>query len=84
MRSTRQAAAGSAGRVPSGGDNVTTQQILDTMRALQAEVTTSRADNAELRRANEELRRDLQQVGERVTEKRAPPAPVKARPMSFS
>jgi len=49
------------------------------MRAFQAEVAASRADNAELCRANEELRRDLQQVGER-----APLTPLRARPMPFS
>jgi len=54
------------------------------MHALQAEVATSRADNAELRRANEELRRDLQQVGERAADERATPVPLSARPMSFS
>ena len=69
--------------MPSGGDNVTTQQILDTMRALQAEVAASRADNTELRRANEELRRDLRQVREHATDKHAPPIPLRARPMPF-
>jgi len=61
------------------------------MRAFQAEVeaskveiATSRADNEELRRANEELRRDLQQVGERAVDERAPPVPLRARPMPFS
>jgi len=54
------------GVMPPGGDNVTTQQILETMRALQVEVAASRveiaasrADNEELHRANEELRRDF-------------------------
>jgi len=54
------------------------------MRALQAEIATSRADNAELRRASEELCKDFQQVGERATDERAPPVPLRARPMSFS
>jgi len=80
----RQAAAGSVGRVPSGGDNVTTQQILDTMRALLVEVAASQADNAKLCRTNEELRKDLQQVGESATDERAPPVPLRARPMPFS
>jgi len=84
MRSTTQGTAEYAGIVPPGGDNVTEQQILDTMRALQAEVAASRADNVELRRANEELRRDLQQVGEHATDERAPPVPLRARPMPFS
>jgi len=60
------------------------QQVLDTMRALQTEVVASRADNAELRRTNEELRRGLQHVGERAADERAPPVPLKARPMPFS
>ena len=62
---------------------MTTQQVLDTMCALQAEVAASQADNAELRRANEELRRDLQQVEERAADERAPPVPLRARPMPF-
>jgi len=36
------------------------------------------------RRANEELRRDLQQVGKRATDERAPFVPLRARPMPFS
>jgi len=65
--------------------------MLETMRALQAEVATSRveiaasrADNEELRRANEELRRDLQLVGEHAVDERAPPVPLRARLMPFS
>ena len=84
MRSTRRAAARSEERAPPEGDNVTTQHVLDTMRTLQAEVAASQADNAELRRANEELRRGLQHVGERTTDERAPPVPLRARPMLFS
>jgi len=84
MRSTRRPAARSEGRAPPEGDNVTTQQVMDTMRALQAEVAASRADNAKLRRANEELQRGLQHVGERVTDERAPPVPLRERPMPFS
>jgi len=59
------------------------------MRALQEAMATSRveivashADNQELRRTNEELRRELQQVGERMVDERAPPIPIRARPMS--
>ena len=84
MRSTRRAVARSEGRAPPEGNNVTTQQVLDTMHALQAEGASSRADNAELCRANEELRRHLQQVGERAADMRAPPVPLRARPMPFS
>jgi len=54
------------------------------MRALQEEVAASQTDNVELCRANEELRRDVQQVGERVADERAPPVPLRARPMPFS
>jgi len=56
------------------------------MHALQAEVATSRVEivASRVRRANEELRRDLQQVGERAVDERAPPVPLRARPMSFS
>ena len=65
------------------------QQIMETMRALQETVPTSRMDqeriqvdlaasqerNQELRRTNEELRRNLQQAGERVADERASPTP---------
>jgi len=34
--------------------------------------------------ANEELRRDLQRMGERTTGERTTPVPVRVRPMSFS
>jgi len=54
------------------------------MRALQAKVAASRADNAELRRANEELRRGLQHVGERAMDECAPPVPLRAHLMPFS
>ena len=91
MRSTRQGSVVATGVVPPGGDNVTTQQILEIMCALQAEVAASRVeiaasrtDNEELRRANEELRRDLQQVKEHARDERAPPVPLRARPMPFS
>jgi len=91
MRSTRQGSVVTAGVVPPGGDNVTMQQLMETMRALQDTVTASRveiaashADNEELCRTNEELRRDLQQAGERTVNERAPPIPLRARPMPFS
>ena len=80
-----------AGVVPPGGDNVTMQQLMETMLALQeavaasrVEIAASQADNEELRRTNEELRRDLQQAAERAVDERAPPIPLRARPMSFS
>jgi len=86
-----QGTVGPAGVVRPGGDNVTTQQIMETMCALQAEVATSRveiaasrANNAELHRANENLGRDLEEVGERATGERAPLLPHRARSMPFS
>jgi len=74
------------------------QQIMETIRALQKAVAASRVDqdrfqvdlattqayNEDLRRTNEELRRNLQNVEERTVDERAPPLPVRARPMPFS
>ena len=40
--------------------------------------------NEELREANEELRRDLQRMGEQASGEHNPPIPVRARPMPFS
>ena len=75
------------GAAPAGGDNVTTQQLLETMRALQeavaasrVEIAASRADIEELCTTNEKLRIDLQQAGERAVDERAPPIPLKGRP----
>ena len=80
-----------AGVVPPGGDHVTVQQLMETMRALQGavaasrvEIVASQADNEELCRTNEEMRRELQQAGERAVDERAPPIPLRARPMPFS
>ena len=47
-------------------------------------MAASRANNEELRKTNEELRRDLQRMGERTIDERTPPIPVRARPMPFS
>ena len=85
MRSMRQGFIAS-----SGGDYVTMQQLMKTIRALQEAVAASRIDqdrfqvdlawsqanNEELHRTNEELRRNLQNVGERTMDERAPPFPV--------
>jgi len=93
MRSTRHGSA-----APSGGDNATMQQFMETMRTLQEAVAASRVDqgrfqvdlaasqanNEDLRRTNEELRRSLQQEGERAVDERTPPIPPRARPMPFS
>jgi len=93
MRNTRQGSV-----KPNGGENITMQQIMETMRALQETVATSRMDqeriqvdlaasqakNEELRRTNEELCKNLQQAGERVVDERAPPTPPRAFPMPFS
>ena len=93
MRSTRQGSV-----APSGGNNVTMQQIMENMCALQEEVAAARvnqehfqvdlaasqANNEELRKTNEEFRRGLQQAGERAVEERALPIPPRARFISFS
>jgi len=93
MRNTRQGSV-----VPEGGDNVTMQQLMETIRALQqavvasivdqdhfqVDLAASQASNEELRKTNEELCRSLQHVGERTMDERAPPTPVRARPMLFS
>jgi len=77
MRSTRQGFA-----MPSGGDNVSMQQLMETIRTLQEAVVASRVDqdcfqvnlarsqanNEELRRTNEELHMNLQNVGENVVD----------------
>jgi len=69
MRSTRQGPA-----APNGGEGLTLQQVMEMMRALQEEGVVSRANqeriqanlvvsqatSEELRRSNEELRKDLQ------------------------
>ena len=51
---------------------------------FQVDLATSHASNEDLRRTNEELRRSLQQAGERAVDERAPPIPLRARPMPFS
>jgi len=91
MRSTRQGSAAPPGAAPSGGENVTMQQLMETMSVLQDAVVTSRveiaasqADNEELRKTNKELCRNLQQAGELMVDERAPPIPPRARPMPFS
>jgi len=77
MRNTRQGLA-----ALEGGDNVTMQQLMETMRALKQVVATSKVDqdhfqvdlvasqasNKELRKTNEELHRSLQDVGERTVD----------------
>ena len=84
MRSTRQGSIVASGVVSFGGDNVTMQQILETMRALQAEAATFRVEIAASRVDNKELCRDLQQVGERAVDEHAPTVPLRAHPMPFS
>ena len=52
---------------------------------IQADLVASRATNRELRRSNEELRRDLQnQAGEREEEDQEPATPPREFPMPFS
>jgi len=108
MRNTRQGTAGQK-----KGDNVTMQQLMETIHALQQTVATSktdqervlvevrakqalrqdqfkveldasRTDNEELRQANEELHKDLQQMVERTTGEQSPPISIKACSMPFS
>jgi len=61
-------------------------QVEQALRQYQfrVELDASCTSNEELRRANEELRRDLQCLGERATGERILPIPVRARPMPFS
>ena len=51
---------------------------------FQDDLAVSQANNEELSRVNEELRRDLQRMGEHTTDEQTPPIPVRARPMPFS
>lgn len=51
---------------------------------FRVELDALRTSNEELCRVNEELRRDLQRLGEHVAGEQSPPIPVKARPMPFS
>jgi len=75
------------------------QQIMETMCSLQETVSASimdqeriqvdlaasQARNEELRRTNEELRKNLQQQArERVVDEQALPTPPRAFPMPFS
>jgi len=50
---------------------------------FMVELNASQTSNEELRRANEELRRDLQRLGERIAGERNPPILARARPMPF-
>jgi len=93
MRNTRQGSV-----APNGGKNITMQQIMETMHALQETVAASimdqeciqidlavsQARKEELCRTNEELCRNLKQVWERVVDEGAPPTPSRAFPMPFS
>jgi len=49
-----------------------------------AKLDASRASNEELRKANEDLRKDLQQLGERSTGERGPTIQTRAHPKPFS
>jgi len=74
------------------------KQLMETIHALQevvaasrvdqdhfqVDLATSQANDEELRKTNEELCSNLQNIGERTMDERAPPLPVKAPPMSFS
>jgi len=89
MRNTREGSA-----APEGGDNVTMQQLMETIHAFQqavaafrvnqdhfqVDLAASQASNEELCRTNEELRMNLQNVGEHTVDERAPSMPVRACP----
>jgi len=47
--------------------------LQEAVAASRLEIVASQADNEELRGTNEELRRSLQQAGERAVDERAPP-----------
>ena len=94
MRSTRQGPV-----APNGGEGLTLQQVVETMRALQEEMVASRANqeciqadleasqarNEELRHSNEELCRDLQtRAGERENADQEPVTPPREFPTPFS
>jgi len=94
MRSTRQGPV-----APNGGEGLTLQQVIETMRALQEEMVASRANqeriqadlvasratSEELRRSNEELRRDLQNRADEAEEEDQEPATLPREfPMPFS
>jgi len=46
MRSTRQGSIVATGVVPPGGENVTMQQLMETMRGLQKTMAASRVEIA--------------------------------------
>jgi len=91
MRSTRQGPVAS-----NGGEGLTLQQVMETMQALQEEMVASRANqeriqadlvasratSEDLRRSNEELRRDLQNRANE--EDQEPATPPREFPMPFS
>ena len=68
------------------------ERVLAEVQAEQAlrqdqfriELDVSLRDNEELRQVNEELRRDMQRMGERAVGEQSPPIPVRARPIPFS
>jgi len=68
------------------------ERVLVEVRAEQAlkqdqfrvELDASQTSNEELHKANEELWRDLQRLGERALGEQSPPIPVRACPMPFS
>jgi len=108
MRNTRQGAT-----ALEGGDNITMQQLKETIRGLQqavapskvhqdrilaevqaeqtaiqdrfqVDLAASQANNEKLCMTNEELRIDLQRMGERAIDEQGLPIPVRTRPVPFS
>ena len=95
MRTTRSSSV-----APSTDENAMSMtQVMDMMRTLQENVAASRSEqermhealvasqarNEELNRINEELRKAIQEQGERGTGDRpTPPSPLRSFPMPFS
>jgi len=94
MRSTRQGPV-----APNGGEGITLQQVMEAMRTFQDEIAASRenqeriqadlvasqATSEELRRSNEEMRRDLQtRAGECEGADQEPMTPPREFPTPFS
>jgi len=94
MRGTRQGPV-----APNEGEDLTLQQVMEAMRALQEEKVASRVNqeriqadlvasqalSEEMHRSNEELRRDLQtRAGEREDADQGPVTPPREFPTPFS
>jgi len=83
IRALQQAVAASKANQNRILAEVQAKQVASQNR-FQDDLAALRANNEELCKANEELRRDLQCMGERTTDERTLPILVRARPMPFS